>query len=254
MVLGIYAKPVRPEYGWVPTFDEQGRVTTCTLQSVGYWETDPVSGFPVRGSSPPATREAVVRPGLGRSGIWPDMVERWVPADIEDLWQTFESLPAAKREQFLRAGNAYMIANSMWPDQRTAYGAFLVVACEALKPTGKRHNRMNVYDVVASLVSVSEAQGLRELSFHPQDVRSQHFHRGKLSAGELLPTFIHDDFKDPSFDKMLWALSPICRTCLIEWLRCKGRYDVRRLPRPKQGIASKILGLINRVMRHLGLV
>jgi hypothetical protein len=66
--------------------------------------------------------------------------------------------------------------------------------------------------------------------------------------------FIHDDFKNPSFDQMLWALSPICRTCLIEWLRCKGKYDVRRLPRSKQGIASKLLGLINRVLRRLGLV
>ena len=254
VVLSIYAKPVRNEYGWVPTFDEQGCVTACNLQSIGYWETDPASAFPVRGSSPPVKREAVVRPGLGRSGIWPDMLERWVPADIEDLWRTFESLPTEKREQFLRAGNAYMIANSMWPDQRTAYGAFLVVACEALKQMGRRYEGMNVYDVVASLVSVSEAQRLRELSFHPQKVRSQHFHRGTLSAGELLTMFMHDDFKDPSFDRMLWALSPICRTCLIEWLRCQGKYVVRWFPRPKQGTASKILDFINRILRRLGLV
>jgi hypothetical protein len=254
MVLGIYAMPVRTEYGWVPTFDEQGRATACTLQSIGYWETDPASAFPVRGSSPPVKREAVERPGLGRSGIWPDMLERWVPADIEDLWRTFEALPTAKREHLLRAGNAYQIASSMWPDQRTAYTAFLVVACEALKPMGKRYDRMNVYDVVASLVSVSEAQGLRELSFHPQRVRSQHLHRGTLSAGELLPMFIHDDFKDPSFDQMLWALSPICRVCLIEWLRCKGEYDVIRLPRHKHGVTSEILEFITRILRRMRVV
>jgi hypothetical protein len=182
------------------------------------------------------------------------MLERWVPADIEDLWRTFEALPTVKREHFLRAGNAYQIASSMWPDQRTAYGAFLVVACEALKPRGKRYDRMNVYDVIASLVSASEAQRLRELSFHPQKVRSQHVHRGTLSAGELLPMFIHDDFKDPSFDQMLWALSPICRICLIEWLRCKGEYDVIRLPRHKHGITSEILDFITRVLRRLRLV
>jgi hypothetical protein len=182
------------------------------------------------------------------------MLERWVPADIEDLWRTFEALPTAKREHLLRAGNAYQIASSMWPDQRTAYTAFLVVACEALKPMGKRYDRMNVYDVVASLVSVSEAQGLRELSFHPQRVRSQHLHRGTLSAGELLPMFIHDDFKDPSFDQMLWALSPICRVCLIEWLRCKGEYDVIRLPRHKHGVTSEILEFITRILRRLRVV
>jgi hypothetical protein len=254
IVLGLYATPVRPEYGWVPQFDEQGRPTVCTLQSIGYWETDPAPAFPVRGSSPPVQRETVVRPGLGRTGIWPDTSECWVPADIEDLWRTFEALPTAKREHLLHAGNAYQIANSMWPDQRTAYAAFLVVACEALKPRGKRYDGMNLYDVIASLVSASEARRLRELSFHPQKVRSQHVHRGTLSAGELLPMFIHDDFKDPSFDEMLGALSPICRICLIEWLRCKGEYDVIRLPRHKHGVTSEILGFVTRVLRRLRLV
>jgi hypothetical protein len=158
------------------------------------------------------------------------MHEQYVPTDIEDLWRTFTALPAEKRENLLRAGNAYLIARSMWPDQRTAYAAFLVVACEALKPTGKKYDRINVYDVVASFLSVSEAQRLRELSFHPQKVRSEHLHRGKLSAGELLPILTHDYFTDPSFDHMLSDLSTICRTCLIEWLRCQGKYEVIRLP------------------------
>ncbi len=254
VVLGIYATPVRPELGWVAQFDEQGRPTACTLQSIGYWEVGPPRAFPVRGSCPPVPRVATVRPGLGRTGIWSDMRERWVPADVEDLWRTFVALPTAKREHFLRAGNAYLIAGSMWPDQRTAYAVFLVVACEALKPTGRRHDRMNVYDVVASLVSVSEAQRLRELSFHPQKVRSQHVHRGTLSAGELLPILIHDDFMDPSFDEMLSDLSPICRICLIEWLRCQGQYDVIRLPREKHGITLEILDFITRVLRRLRLV
>lgn len=254
IVLGLYAIPVRPEYGWVPHFDEQGRPTACTLQSIGYWETDLALAFPVRGSHPPVQRETVMRPGLGRTGIWPDTLECRMPADIEDLWRTFVALPKAKRDHFLRAGNACQIALSMWPGQRTAYAAFLVVACEALKPRGKRYDGMNVYDVIASLVSASEAQRLRELSFHPQKVRSQHVHRGALSAGELLPMFIQDDFKDPSFDEMLWALSPICRICLIEWLRCKGEYDVVRLPRHKHRGTSKAHDFVARALRRLSLV
>ena len=115
------------------------------------------------------------------------MHEEWIPDDIEQLWESFVRLPSPKREHLLRAGNAYLIAKSMWPDQRTAYVAFLVVACEALKPTGKRYDRLNAYDVIASLVSASEAQRLHELSIHPQKVRSEHVHRGELAAGELLP-------------------------------------------------------------------
>jgi hypothetical protein len=186
VVLGICPKLVRPKDGWVAQFDKHGRPTACTLQSIGYWEVGPRRTFPVKGSCPPIRREAVTRPGTGRSGIWPDMNEEWVPADIEELWRAFTALPAAKRANFVRAGNAYLIARSMWPDQRTAYAVFLVVACEALKPTGKQYDRMNIYGVVASLVGPDEAMKLRDLSIHPQQVRNRHVHRGELAAGELL--------------------------------------------------------------------
>ena len=233
VVLGISAMPVRPEFGWVAQFDEQLRPTACTLQSVGYWEVGSPRTFPVRRSCRPIPREPVTRPGVGRMGIWPDMHEQWVPADIEELWRAFTALPAAQRENLLRAGNAYLIARSMWPEQRTAYATFLVVACEALKPSGKRYDRMNVYDVVASLVGTAAARRLRELSLHPQKVRSDHLHRGKLSAGELLPMLMQDHFMDPSFDEMLGELTTTCRVCLIEWLRCDARFKVVFLPRAK---------------------
>jgi hypothetical protein len=166
------------------------------------------------------------------------MHEEWVPADIEQLWDFFVRLSISKREHLLKAGNAYLIAKSMWPDQRTSYAAFLVVACEALKPTGKRYDRVNAYDVIASLVSASEAQRLRALSIHPQKVRSEHVHRGELAAGELLPMLMHNHFMDPSFDEMLRVLSTISRTCLIEWLRCGGNYSVVRAPRPRHRTAT----------------
>src|SRR5262249_24132359 len=133
VVLGLHFTTSKFERGWVCQIDEQGRITDCRLGHVGYAETAKTSEFPSFGSAPPIARREVSRPGLGPTGIWADMHEQWVPADIEELWGIFTRLPSFKREHFLRAGNAYLIARSMWPDQRTAYAVFLVVACEALK-------------------------------------------------------------------------------------------------------------------------
>jgi len=232
-LLGLRVMTSKFEDGWVCDVNAEGRITDCALRQVGYVETSLTAGFPAPGSAPPIERRNVTRPGLGPLGITSDMHEEWVPADIEQLWDTFARLPSPKSEHLMWAGNAYLIAKSMWPDQRTAYAAFLVVACEALKPIGKRYDRTNVYDVVASLVGVSEAQHLRELSLHPQKIRSEHLHRGQLSAGEFLPMLIHNYFMDPSFDEMLRELSWISRVCLIEWLRCRGDYKLVRLPRAR---------------------
>ena len=239
-ILGLKIELSKFEQGWVYDVNTEGHITDCTLRDIGYVELSPRAGFPIRGCAPPMERRNVTRPGLGPHGIWPDMQEQWVPADIEHLWESFLGLPFTKRDQLLQAGNAYLIAMSMWPDQRTAYAAFLVVACEALKPIGKRYDRMNVYDVIASLVSTSDAEHLRELSLHPQRVRSKHVHRGELVAGELLPMLIHNHFMDPSFDKMHRALSAISRICLIEWLRCGGTYRVVRMPHAKPTSDARI--------------
>jgi len=238
VVLGLHVTINKFERGWVCEVDDQLRITDCRVGHVGYAETSKAPEFPSVGNAPPIERREVSRPGLGPTGIWPDMHEQWVPADIEQLWRTFTGLPAPKRAHFLRAGNAYLIAGSMWPNQRTAYGVFLVVACEALKPIGRRYDKLNVYDVVASLLSPSEAERLRKHSAPPQQVRSKHLHRGELAAGELLPMLIHNYFKDPSFDEMLRALSTISRMCLIEWLRCGGNYSVVRISRARHRTAT----------------
>ena len=65
-------------------------------------------------------------------------------------------------------------------------------------PTGKRYDQLNAYDVIASLVNISDAQRLRALSIHPQKVRSEHVHRGELAAGELVPMFMSNHFQDRS--------------------------------------------------------
>jgi hypothetical protein len=104
----------------------------------------------------------------------------------------------------------------------------MVVRASAAVGPGKRYDRLNLYDVIASLLGPNEPQRLRELSVHPQKVRSGHVHRAELAAGELLPMLMHNHFMDPSFDEMLRALSVISRLCLIEWLRCEGSYRVVR--------------------------
>ena len=68
---------------------------------------------------------------------------------------------------------------------------------------------------------------------HPQDVRSQHFHRGSVYDEELAPRFGNFYFEDPTFDQLLKSLHDNSRICLVEWLRLGGRYNLRRLPRPK---------------------
>jgi len=61
-------------------------------------------------------------------------------------------------------------------------------------------------------------------------VRSEHFHRGDLLAGELDELLIADPFHDPSFRNMLDLLGMDTRVCLIEWLRQKGEYKVAACP------------------------
>ncbi len=251
VMLGLHVTLNKVEREWVCHLDEQSCITDCRLGDVGYTETSKTREFPSIGNAPPIARREVNRPGLGPTGIWPDMHERWVPADIEDLWRIFARLPTPKHDQFLRAGNAYLIARSMWPDQRTAYAVFLVVACEALKPRGKHYDRANVYDVIASLITPSEGELLRGLSMPPQRVRSKHVHRGELAADELVPMLIHNPFKDPSFDNMITELSRVSRVCLIEWLRCRGDYKLVRTRRGKRTLCVSIRATAAAVWRWI---
>jgi hypothetical protein len=110
----------------------------------------------------------------------------------------------------------------------TAYAAFMVVACESLKPAGRRFDAWNLYDVVEGLLGAPEARELRQLHLAPQRVRSRHLHRGELAAGELVPFLLQQQFSDPSFRETASALARITRACLIEWLRQGGTYALTR--------------------------
>lgn len=227
-VVGIGATVERSGWPWTYKTDATGKVTGCDLRALGYWESTSRAGMPQPGEAPPIPSRPVQRPGLERSGIWPDDLEQAVPQDTADLWEQFTELPAEQREQFLRAGNAYQIARSMWPDQRTAYAAFMVVACECLKPAGRRYDDRNIYDVVEGLLGRAERQRLCQLPLNPQRIRSRHLHRGALAAGELVPILLQSHFGDPSFHETASALTRTTRTCLIEWLRRQGKYTLNR--------------------------
>ena len=252
VLLGGRFEEMKWTRGWAYDIDERGQITDCRLTTLGYAEIKATPGFPAAGSAPPIDRRTIERPGVGKLGttigITPDMTERWVPDDIESLWGLFRSLPADKRDEFIKAGNAYLIAQTMWPEQRTAYASFLVVACEALKPRARSYRWMNVYDVIESLAGPARGAALRAQSLAPQKVRSEHFHRGDLLAGELDELLIADPFHDPSFRSMLDLLATDTRLCLIEWLRKKGEYKVAPLPRAHRPMgwsawARKIINL-----------
>lgn len=232
-VLGIHLQSTKFEEGWVCEINPDSQVMESKLGYQGYIENLSQNGLPNPGCTKQVERRTVLRPGLGPYGIHSDMIELWVPSDIEQLWVQFRKLPNPKRDQLLNAANALRCAQMMWPEQRTAYVTFHVVACEALKPKGRSNDKLNMYDVVASLLGQDVAQHFYQLTVHPQKMRSNHLHRGELAAEELLSRFEDHYFGDPSFDQMLRSLAMTTRICLIEWLRRKGNYKLVELKRAK---------------------
>jgi hypothetical protein len=247
VVVGIHADRQQDHRVWINSVNAEGHYINCELRQSGYYELPPQRDMPVPGQHPPVRVKQAQRPGLGRLGIWPDDDQAAVPQDVNDLWHRFQSLPEGLRQTFLQAGNAFANAHPFWPAQRTAYVSFLVVACEALKPSGRKYDRANAYDVLASFLGAAVATSLRQLSPHPQGVRSGLFHRGDLVADELVPRFGTDHFQDPSFDSMIRELAIVTRTCLIEWLRCDGRYAFRWMPRPKPTLFERLWRAICRL-------
>ena len=218
---------------WIYEIDDQRVVTNCHLRWSAYCEPARELQMPT-----PGARQAIAYKDPERlppDRLPPDAMaeEQRVPRDIHSLWDSLHSLTVQRRRQFLAAGNAYAIAQSMWPHQRTTYASFLVVACESLKPIRKRFRAANVYDVVASLQGSNVATALKGLALHPQSVRSDMFHRGETADNELAPKFGTEYFEDPSFGHMLTALSDSGRICLNEWLRRSGNYAFVWMPRPK---------------------
>ena len=233
VAIGIKLKLSGLKHGWVAETNKETGVPSAAYGMIGYIETSLSTTLPMQGSAPPAERREVHMPKFGPQGIHLDMSEQWVPQDIEALWARLQTLPDKLREQFLRAGDVLLAADSLWPDHRTSHLAMNVAACEALKPPGKKFDHWNAYDVVTVFLGPRAANELRSFKSHPQKVRSGHVHRGELAANELLTSASQDLFQDPSFDIMARSMIRAVRGCMIEWLRAGGNFGSYRRLKPK---------------------
>jgi hypothetical protein len=135
----------------------------------------------------------------------------------------------------LNAANLFQPAGEISWEYRSARGVFLVAACEALKPSGKKHDRANIYDVVKSLLGESVADSLRAHDLPPQFLRNQHLHRGDFGGSSIKSMLTNDMFRDPSMDQILRSLSSVTQACLVAWLERKGSYTFAWAKRPTAG-------------------
>lgn len=175
----------------------------------------------------------VSRPDRSLPGTSISEQEYSPPADTVQLWQAFNALSRESREQFVRAGRAWQVALSLSSEHPTASAAFMVVACEALKPVEKRFDRHNIYHVVEALLGKPTADRLRSQRFQPQQMRSRHFHRGELAGSELAPLLMMSTFTDPSFDEAHRFLANVTPAAIIEWLRANGKVSLSKSVAPK---------------------
>jgi hypothetical protein len=98
----------------------------------------------------------------------------------------------------------------------------MVVACEALKPSGSQFEGHNIYHVVEALLGKVYAERLRrEPEFRSQDIRSAHLHRGEFHGSEFVQAAITSSYYDPTFTQARDELALITRAAIVEWLgRC----------------------------------
>ena len=160
---------------------------------------------------------------------------------LADMRAQGQDVPLPPDEQFRRAARAYQLGLSLWRQHRTASLAFRVVACEALKPPGRKYDRWNVYDVVESLLGTKYAAPLRRLAFPPQKARSAHLHRGALFGAEGVQQMMMSTFRDPTFDEDYRVVAQATHAAMVEWLRAGGAcpLPVRRSSVRKENVRKK---------------
>jgi hypothetical protein len=206
------------DWTWTPGAD--GTVS-CEVRQTGYFETKNPASMPTPGERPIPLR-SVSRPDWSIGGITTSDSEQCPPEDIVSLWRTVSGLPPERRQEFLQSGSLYQLALTLFPKFRTASFAFLVAACEALKPEGNQFREHNAYDVIEALLGKVVADQLRSHPVRAQDVRSVHFHRGEFRADEFVPRYFLSSFDDPTFDEGLRHLARVASNAIIEWLKRGG--------------------------------
>jgi len=204
---------------WRPSAD--GAVES-EVRYLGYSEPDHPAAMPTPGQQRPVPTKLVSRPDFSIGGITAMDTEIQVPDDMGALWEAFERLANNRRRDFLQAGSLYQLAFGFYKNFRTASFAFMVAACEALKPPGRDFEHNNAYDVIEVLLGKAIADDLRAHRVRPQDVRSVQFHRGEFRADEFIPRDFASSFHDPSFDEATRQIFRTAQAAIIEWLKCAG--------------------------------
>jgi hypothetical protein len=203
------------------------------VRQIGYGEVKNPARMPSPGETRSILTYPVSRPDFSIGGITASDNEKQVPDDIVSLWQDFENLSPEKRREFLQAGSHYQLALLLFQKFPTACFAFMVAACEALKPGGKAFEVHNAYDVVEALLGKTVADRLRANPSRPQDTRSVHFHRGEFRANEFEPYQFLSSFDDPTFDESLREIARVAHAAIIEWLRKGGVIELSTVRRRK---------------------
>jgi hypothetical protein len=216
--------------GWTWSTNSSGQVE-CEIGNIGYWEKQWPKEMPARGQIQSVPIRAVSRPDFSLRGIDGTQTELHLPGDILDLWRTFTGLPPDRRQQFLQVGSMWQLALSLDHDYQTARFAWMVVACEVLKPPDPQFRDHNIYHVVEALLGKPVANQLQEQWFRPQNIRNVHLHRGEFRGSEFVQHAMMSSFQDPTFDHACSVLYQIVQAAIIEWLRQRGTFTLLPLKR-----------------------
>jgi hypothetical protein len=202
----------------------------CKVRRVEYIESDYPVSMPAKGAAPPVPLAVVTRPDFTRRGIGPEITERWLPADVCELWTKLHALPAEKRRDFLHSAAKWQEAVLHWQDRKTLSFALMVVACESLKPATADH-RQNIYDVVEALLGKPKANALKQATIPPENVRNAHLHRGICRSSEVVFDLLVSTFDDVAFDEAHDEMWYTTKAAIIEWLRRDGVISLRPMKR-----------------------
>jgi hypothetical protein len=226
-----------PRVGWVWTFLTGS--ADCEARSLGYFDpADPGAtaphSMPAKGASRAMPLRRIARPDFSLRGIDGSTNENSLPNDTAQLWGMYGALSPDRRRNFLQAAAKWQEAMTHWGEERTLSFALLVVACEALKPSGREFEKHNVYHVVEALLGKDAANRLQENWFRPQDIRSAHMHRGEFRSSEFVRSMMMSSFQDPTFDTAHRELARITQAAIIEWVRKGGNLTMPPLKQPRR--------------------
>ena len=229
VAMGTAVQLPKPGRAW--TFKEGA--ADCAVRNLGYLEPEGSQQMPARGACRSIPLRPVNRPDFSMRGIDGTINEVLPPADVIELWTMYRALTAEQRRQFLQAAAKWQEALANWGERSTLSFALMVVACEALKPSGLQFRDHNIYHVVEALLGKATAEQLREEWFRPQDVRGAHLHLGEFRGSEFHLSAIMSSYRDPTFDQACRELAKITPAAIIEWLRCGGAFTMPPLKRRK---------------------